>query len=239
MTDPAHNRRRGIERIFVVVPAHNEQCLLPACLASLSAAAAHVPVPVEVTVVLDTCTDATRRAVPRHVNTLEVSYRSVGAARRAGFAEPFGYLDAGALATTWLATTDADSTVPAHWFAQQLTSAAAGADGYAGTVTPRDWVGWPDHTALRFAQRYRGRDGHRHIHGANLAFRAQAYAAVGGFSTISAHEDVDLVRRLEADGARIAWCGRAPVVTSTRRRSRTDGGFATYLHSLTGPVAPS
>lgn len=239
MTDLVPARPRAIDRIFVVVPAHNEQSLLPACLASLSAAAAHVPVPVEVIVVLDTCTDATRRAIPRHVKAIEVSYRSVGAARRAGFTDPFSFLAAEEIATTWFATTDADSTVPVHWLAQQLTRAVAGADVYAGTVTPRDWAEWPAGTALRFAQKYRAHDGHRHIHGANLGFHARAYAAVDGFATVDAHEDVDLVRRLQARGARISWCARAPVVTSTRRHGRADAGFAAHLRSLTETGVPA
>ena len=63
MTGPA-----GIEAVGVVVPAHNEEALLPACLAALRQVAGGVGMPVSVLVVADTCTDGTAasraRAVP-------------------------------------------------------------------------------------------------------------------------------------------------------------------------------
>jgi glycosyltransferase involved in cell wall biosynthesis len=81
----------AVRRVGVVIPAHDEEALLPACLAALGAAAARAGVPVSVVVVLDACTDGTlavvRGADPAPFARLEhiaCQARSVGAARDAG-----------------------------------------------------------------------------------------------------------------------------------------------------------
>jgi Glycosyl transferase family 2 len=104
-----------LREIVVVVPAHNERERLPACLASVAAAARQATVPVTVVVVLDACTDRPEDAIARPVRALSVSGRNVGAARAAGFAAAAPRSDA----RTWLATTDADSVVPTTWLADQ------------------------------------------------------------------------------------------------------------------------
>ena len=48
-----------IEAAGIVVPAHNEEEVLPACLMGLRYAAAAISIPVHVMVVADTCTDRT------------------------------------------------------------------------------------------------------------------------------------------------------------------------------------
>lgn len=221
--------RPRIDRVVVVVPAHNEERLLPACLASIERAAAEVDADVSVLVVLDACTDASRQVVPRHVGVLERATRSVGAARRAGFA---GYLDSDTDAHTWFATTDADSEVPRDWLVCHLESAASGSDAFVGTICPASWESWSPQVAAMFAERYVSEDGHHHVHGANLGVRADWYRRVGGFAEISGDEDIDLVRRLRSRGAIIDRSGRAPVVTSTRADGRADTGFASYLYRL-------
>jgi glycosyltransferase involved in cell wall biosynthesis len=66
-----------VNRVGVVVPAHDERDLLPACLAALAVAAARVaPVPVEVIVVADACTDDTEElaaAAGAHVLTVRTA----------------------------------------------------------------------------------------------------------------------------------------------------------------------
>ena len=218
-----------VERLVVVVPAHNEQRLLARCLSALDAATTATAIPVEVIVVLDTCTDASASLIPSHMSTIRISARSVGAARRAGFAAADTGDDP---AATWLATTDADSEVPPHWLRTQVAAADGGADAYLGIVTTRDWAQWPPHIARRFAQTYRPTDGHRHVHGANLGVRASTYREIGGFADLSRNEDVDLVGRLQHSGARLRWCARAAVITSTRRDARAPGGFAAHLAAL-------
>ncbi|MNH29204.1 hypothetical protein D3C79_894220 [compost metagenome] len=95
------------------------------------------------------------------------------------------------------------------------------------------WQPWQK-AALRrlYLSRYEAREGHRHIHGANLGVSAQAYLQIGGFQPLPAHEDVQLVRDLEAQGAQISWTARHSVATSSRRDSRAREGFGDYLASL-------
>lgn len=75
------------ERVGVVVPAHDEQSLLPDCLGALRVAAVRVLVAVHLLVVVDACTDRSAEVVEAagFVAALAVWERSVGAARRAGF----------------------------------------------------------------------------------------------------------------------------------------------------------
>ena len=182
-----------LREIVVVVPAHNERDRLPACLASVAAAADQVAVPVTVVVVLDACSDRSEDAIARPVRALSVSGRNVGAARAAGFAAAAPRSDA----RTWLATTDADSVVPTTWLADQAVHHRALVQGVVGTVS----VDWQQHSATtrrRYERLYRVRDPgmHGHVHGANLGVRADAYWRVGGFRPLHVGEDVDLVGRL-------------------------------------------
>ena len=214
--------------IGVVIPAHNEARRLGRCLKAMTAAVAVARQSghdVKVLVVLDRCVDGSANVAARYdVDVLAVEAGSVGMARRLG-AE--WMLQRGA---SWLACTDADSQVPAHWLLSQL---ACTAEVVCGTVHIAHWQPW-QRAALRklYLSRYEAREGHRHIHGANLGVCARAYARVGGFQPLAAHEDVQLVRDLEADGAQIVWTARHSVATSSRIDSRAREGFGDYLASL-------
>ena len=211
---------------MVVVPAHNEMAVLPECLSSIEVARREVDVPVRVVVVLDDCTDGTAGCVPSDVAAIEVSGRSVGQARKAGF--DHGRWDRG----TWFATTDADSVVPPNWLSEQVMAAGEGWEAFVGTIAVRDWTGWPPEVAEKFLSEYQPMDGHRHVHGANLGMWASVYFEVGGFALVDHDEDVDLIARLRLARVPICWSGRAPVLTSTRRDGRASGGFADYLADL-------
>ena len=71
----------GIDWVGVVVPAHDEEAYLPACLDALSIAAGTLKVVVDIVVVLDACADASREAA-RACRTVEIDTHNVGAARR-------------------------------------------------------------------------------------------------------------------------------------------------------------
>jgi len=213
--------------IGVLIPVHNEEKLLAACLEAVLHASRHplLNEPVMVLTVLDSCTDgSTRIAQALGVMTLEVSVRNVGIARAAGARF---LLEQGA---RWIACTDGDSTVANDWLVEQL---ALDADAVCGTVTPGHWHdGIPLDAQIRYQQHYQHRDGHRHVHGANLGVSAAAYLRAGGFPPLACHEDVQLIRQLELNGARIAWSCRPRVTTSTRLDSRAKGGFGDYLKAL-------
>jgi hypothetical protein len=224
-----------ITAIGVVVPAHDERELLPAALAALRAAARHPALrglPVHVVPVLDACTDDTGAVAP---GAVEVAAGNVGLARAAGFAEVLRREAGRPGGELWLATTDADSRVPADWLAEQVALAAAGADVVAGTVAVADWSAQPAATRAAFAATYGTPGaGHRHVHGANLGLTAAAYLGAGGVPPLPLGEDQALVDRLRAQALRVVATGRIPVLTSARRESRTTGGFADHLRGLAG-----
>jgi glycosyltransferase involved in cell wall biosynthesis len=221
-----------ISWVGVVVPARNEEELLPACIAGLRDAAAAVGVPVEILIVLDACTDGSRLAASP-ASTLAVDVCNVGQARREGFAQLLRQRPAGiADRQTWLATTDADTIVPPDWLARMLRHAAAGWTVVAGTVRVDDWTGHSERAQTYWQSSYENRDNHRHVHGANLGVRGDAYRLVGGMPAVALSEDVAMVLALEAAGEPVYRAGDLPVVTSARRQGRADGGFAAYLREL-------
>ncbi len=218
--------------IGVVVPAHNEAEHLDACLRSLALAAAHPDLRGEavcIVVALDACDDASAAICHRHgVATIELQARCVGAARAAAANELIGR------GARWLACTDADSQVPAEWLVAQCD---AGSDVFCGVVDLDERV--PQHAWLRscFQRGERWGDGHGRVHGANLGVSTRAYQAAGGFAAQRCSEDVDLVRRLQAQGASIRWAGAPMVITSARLKGRASGGFADHLAGLAAPAA--
>lgn len=213
--------------IGVLVPVHNEEQLLGACLASVLKAAKHPGLegePVEVLAVLDACTDGSEAiATALGVPTLSVNSCNVGHTRGVGASYLLGR------GARWLASTDADSLVGEDWLFQQLQF---GAEAVCGTVHVEDWSGHSEGVQATYLANYQAREVHRHIHGANLGVCAQAYRRVGGFRPLSTHEDVHLVEDLERSGARIVWTHLNKVVTSARFDCRAQGGFSDYLKSL-------
>lgn len=220
--------------IAVVIPAHNEEALTGACVASVQAAARSPRLAGErvmVVVVADSCADGTAGiAQALKAVALRVNFQNVGQARAAGAAKA---LRAGA---RWLAFTDADTVVGEDWLAAQLRQQA---DAVCGTVAVEDWQGYGEHMRSHYARTYHDHDGHRHIHGANLGVCAKAYRRVGGFPPLHSSEDVALVNALIASGARVAWSAAPRVVTSARRDFRAPDGFGATLLRVDAEAARS
>ncbi len=213
--------------LAIIVPAHNEEDYLGACLASLEVAARDPELfhePVLIIVVLDSCTDATE-SIARSWNatTVTISAQNVGLARREGAEVALSY------GARWLAFTDADSTVADDWLSVQL---GLNADAVCGTVSVSDWEAYGDAMGAHFAATYNPQDNHRHIHGANLGVSAEAYMRTGGFQALTSSEDVALVKELEATGALIAWSGLPLVVTSARAQYKAPHGFGATLQHI-------
>ena len=236
-------------RVGIVVPAKDEQMLLPGCLDGLARAAERCPLPVDITIVLDSCVDDSQRIAHRFardiarsnatgidVHTVITDRHCVGAARRLGIES---CLSRAGEQKMWLATTDADSVVPSDWINAQLAHSDAGATVVLGTVVVGDWDDRPiDVRSLAQREYAIGESttrGHRHIHGANLSFSAAAYLGVGGFGALDRDEDVALVNAFTAADENIVWATDLPVVTSGRRIARAPSGFAGYLNALSPP----
>jgi glycosyltransferase involved in cell wall biosynthesis len=226
-----------IRAVGVVIPAHDEQDLLPSCLASLRRAERLLPAtPVHLVVVADACRDRTVQvARSADAAVVAITARNVGAARAAGMREVLRrtrHLDPAAV---WLTTTDADTLVPPRWLRQQAHYANRGWDAIAGTVRVADWSGHRPEVRALFHERYdngaRG-ESHPHVHGANLGFRAAAYLRAGGFLDATTGEDHALVTSLVSVGSRVLRTRSVAVETSARRQARAPRGFGDFLAGL-------
>lgn len=213
--------------IGVAIPARNEGRCIAACIESVKIAAADPALhgeQVYVFVALDRCSDATKELALRGgAKCIEVEAGNVGVARSIAVRAA---IDHGA---RWIASTDADTVVPTDWLSSQL---AYGCDAFCGIVTVDDWQDFDARVARAFVGLESPTSGHPHIHGANLGVSAVAYQRCGGFQPLAVSEDVALIEALVATGATIAREPQPVVITSARRKSRTTGGFSTYLVAL-------
>jgi glycosyltransferase involved in cell wall biosynthesis len=229
-----------VDRIGVVVPACNEEQLLPGCLESLAEAARVVEVPTRILVVLDSCTDGSSQVCERFgVETLGIHDGNVGRARARGCRAVIG--SGTGLERLWLASTDADTRVDPTWLRDQVELARTGVDVVLGVVRVAA-DGLPPALAEAHRADYanvRGADGrHGHVHGANLGVRACAYVRSGGFPPVANHEDRRLVEALsELEGVVIERCRWLAVTTSGRLDGRCHEGFAQSLAALAARVA--
>ncbi|MFJ6127964.1 glycosyltransferase [Streptomyces griseoviridis] len=226
--------------LAVLVPAHNEQELLPASLAAIRAAARHPAlrqVRVVTVVAADACSDGTAAAaLSAGVQVVRTGDRNVGLARAAAAHRALETL--GGPEGLWLASTDADSVVPPDWLAFQHARAGEGWDAVVGTVAVAHGPHTPPGLAARHQLRYgasrpqRGAWHHPHVHGANLGVAAHAYLTVGGFPPVPLSEDHGLVAALVGRGHRVLRTADCPVTTSGRLRPRARGGFGDHLAAL-------
>ena len=228
-----------IDTVGVVVPAADEQDLLPACLDAVEAARRELArrrpdVAVRVVVVLDSCTDGSAEVVRTRagVEAASINERLAGAARNAGCALVVdGSTPAQRL---WLACTDADSRVPQNWLTGMVELAEAGADFVLGTVRPAETL--PAGVAATYRAAYISAEGHPHVHGANLGIRAATYLKLGGWPRLGSGEDVALASRAMAAGVPTIRTSRFPVATSTRLAARAPYGYSSYLRGLAAPA---
>ncbi|TFC46607.1 glycosyltransferase family 2 protein [Cryobacterium sp. TMT1-21] len=225
----------AIDRVIVVVPARDEEELLPRCLAALTVAVGEVarvageaPPVIEVVVVLDRCSDGTAEVAADWPAFASISTDGggVGLARRAGARHLLPTLTHFSTAT-WIATTDADSAVPPNWLTAQLAFARNSVDLVLGTVVPDDRLS--DGGRELWDAAHRLVEGHPHVHGANLGVRADRYLQAGEFALVDGNEDVRLVSALRRLGVSEIRTELIPVLTSGRLAGRAPAGFAGYL----------
>jgi glycosyltransferase involved in cell wall biosynthesis len=227
--------------IAIVIPARDEQELLPRCLRSVQNARRMLPADVtsDLVVVADQSTDRTyqiaHELIRENGTVMETEVGCVGAARALGARRAVERY-AGDPNRCWLANTDADCQVPATWLLDQLAFANAGFAAVAGII---DVDSFAEHESL-VSERFRlsylvHSDGtHPHVHGANLGVRADAYLQVGGWQDLSTAEDHDLWRRLQSGRYKPISDARLCVLTSGRRIGRSPFGFAGALAAHNG-----
>jgi glycosyltransferase involved in cell wall biosynthesis len=222
--------------VAVLIPARDEEKLLPRCLRSVLIAVGRLPdrVRSNIVVVSDSSTDRTGQVaialLGSHGCVVSVQVRNVGSARRLAADYALGHRQ-GPLKRAWLANTDADCIVPSSWLCDQLKLADEGIEAIAGAVSVDSFEEHDLKVAERFRTSYTiGTDGtHPHIHGANLGVRADAYLRAGGWSDLVTAEDHDLWGRLHRESTRMASPASVQVTTSGRRIGRAPQGFAGAL----------
>lgn len=239
--------------VLVAVPARDEEHRVGRCLDGVAASLRHAQDlglvrRAAVAVAVHRSSDGTHRAVEqclaampgvevfRHADDVattvgEVRHRLVTAACTAlGIkAAPHG----------WVFSTDADSVVPRDWVTAILGHAdRTGAHCVTGLVDLDGWRAHPDAAAAYEQIVQDGLDGagHRHVYGANLAVRLDAYAAAGGFPPHAHGEDHALVARVRASGGQVVPV-HAPVVrTSARMPGRARHGLGDLLQGLVNGI---
>ncbi len=230
--------------VGVLIPARNEENLLPRCLDSMHRAIDFLrgSATVDIVVAADRCSDRTLRIAERMLwgrgAAIEIDAGAAGVARcraakaalRRSRKDP---------KRCWLANTDADCVVPDRWLADQLNLAIAGVEAIAGTVSVDNFNEHCSEVPSRFRASYRiDSDGsHPHVHGANLGVRADVYLDAGGWASLETGEDHDLWRRLRRSDRRILSTSHIEVVTSGRRQGRAPAGFADALAAHNGVAA--
>jgi glycosyltransferase involved in cell wall biosynthesis len=242
--------------IAILIPARDEEQLLPRCLRSIHRARQTLPpfVTSDLIVVSDLSTDDTysiAKTLIQHngLNGLDklnglnglnglVTHSSagcVGSARALAATVALSRYS-GQTDRCWFANTDADCEVPSHWLLQHLSIADAGFAAAAGII---DVDSFSEHDAVvaeRFRLTYKiHSDGtHPHIHGANLGVRADAYLTAGGWQNLAVAEDHDLWKRLADHQFKRVSDASLCVITSGRRTGRAPDGFATALAAHNG-----
>jgi glycosyltransferase involved in cell wall biosynthesis len=177
--------------ISVLVPAHNEENWLPACLDSIEVAAARVDEPVEIVVCLNRCTDATESiARQRGATIAREDAKNLSKIRNAA---------ARAARGDTLVTLDADSRMSPGMLAEVRRRLDSGkvVGGGVARVYPDRWslgIVCSGLLVAPFVFRHRVTCG-------MFWTRASDFRAIGGFNEeLVSVEDVDFAVRLKRHG---------------------------------------
>lgn len=200
-----------VSKFSVVVPAHNEQRYLPACIDSIVHAAAGVAGELEIVVVANRCTDDTVSiARAAGVAVVENDLRTIAAVRNVGAAHATGDV---------IVTIDADSLMSRHALAEVERHLGGGSivGGGCSFVPERRSVGID--MTMAFARLSMSVSG---LGGAMYWCRRDDFDAIKGFNeSLAMADDLDFARRLREhgrhSGRRFVNLRTAPVVTSCRK----------------------
>ena len=234
-------------RFAIGIPARNEAELVSRSLQSVLAAADELDDPESVRLVIacDSCSDPTAdiaRVIAdgdNRVDVIEGAWRSAGTARAAAIQRALDNVRGkSAPSDIWVATTDADTVVPANWLCVHADHWAQGDDAVAGIVDLLDLLDDNADVLNAFGRHYvLGHDSHGHVHGANLGIRGSAYLSVGGFPRVDLAEDHALWQALRAQGFDCRSSVALRVWTSARLIGRAAGGFADTLRDVLAAFA--
>lgn len=244
--------------VLVAIPARDEEETVAACvrgvLGALDDALAHGAVDrTHVEIAAHRCQDATadvaRAALEARLragsSTVSRDDRShtVGEVRHAAVLRGLARLG-GDPSRIWVLSTDADTIVGSDWVRRILAEAAlCDAIAVAGLADLDQWQG-AEQAEVAYETLIEAKiraapaaapdqhNQHDHVYGANLAVRADAYLACGGFPREMHGEDRALVDLLTGAGFRVARTTGVRVRTSGRLHGRARLGLAARLHRL-------
>ncbi len=241
---------RSAVAIAICVPARDEAARLPRLFEAVDRLQVPAGASVSLCLLLDGCIDgsaaiaaayARRARHGVHVGAVEHSAANAGVARHRAM-----LLGAETLSAPGdvLMTTDADSWPNPAWL-HATVAALDRADLVAGNVIRNGAGAHPDQDRIEayYARLFSLRRlidpveweapfTHHHTSGANMAMRADTYAALGGFPALVSGEDARLVDEASRAGLRVRRDAASVVHTSGRRRGRALGGLAATLHAL-------
>ena len=208
-------------RISIVVPAYNEEQLLPKSLAAIRRELDRFPCDAEVIVVNNASTDRTGEIARAHdwVCAVDEPKKGLVRARQTGFAASTGEI---------IANIDADTLMPEGWLRTVLTeferdSGLAALSGpfiyhdlfVAHRVITRLWylAAYLSHLVNHYVLRSGAM-----LQGGNFILRRTHLEQIGGFDTSIEFygEDTDIARRISCVG-KVKWTFRLPMYASGRR----------------------
>lgn len=243
----------GARDVVVSLPARDETDVIENCLAGICTAIHHASSlglvnRVVVVVAAHRCGDDTAAVAARTLRRLGVTGEvivddqstTVGRVRDLAARRGLSLLGGHGVDTnTWFLSTDADTVVGKAWIARILDIAdrrsatcvvgVAELDAWRGSL--QGLMAYDEVVRSKLRHGALG-DEHEHVYGANLAIRADAYLAVGGFSHRGHAEDQQLVDTLATAGFRIARTRSVSVTTSGRTVGRAENGLADLLWRL-------
>ncbi len=201
-----------------VIPAYNEEALLPGCLASIREAMREGDLPYEIVVVDDSSSDATPAiAIAQGARLVQVAHRQISATRNSGALAACGDI---------LFFVDADTIVSSVIIAQALAAIKKGAVG-GGCIPALDGqlpLWWKVlYPMFELIGRVFGQPG-----GSCLFCTRQGYFAAGGFSTaLYAAEDAAFASALKHHGKFVVLSARS--LTSGRKVRGHSFGYIARL----------
>lgn len=214
-------------KVSIIVPAYNEEKLLPRCLKSILSA--KLPADFEVIVINNASTDRTGEIARSFsgVRVVDEPNKGLTKARQAGFRAANGDL---------LVYFDADTIVPNHWFSLALEKfktnpKLVGVSGPYHYEAISSWaraLEWTYNCVIvqagEFVWKYILRQGGIMLVGGNFAVKREALETIGGFDTELEFfgEDTNLTRRVAKVG-KIDFTNQLYVYTSPRRFQQEGG----------------
>jgi glycosyltransferase involved in cell wall biosynthesis len=208
--DGARDDVLAVTRISVIVPAHDEQRWISACLDAIASAGRSIQTSPEVVVVTNRCSDQTAAIAEQcGARVVENDARAMASVRNAGAAVASGDI---------LVSIDADRRMSPRALGDVERHLATGrvVGGSAAVIPERRSVGISlTHAVVRAGERVSG------LGNGMLWCRADDFHAIDGFNDrLLMAEDLDFARRLREHGRptgrRFVHLRKAPVVASCR-----------------------